>query len=234
MSDFLKALEAKSDQWNAADLVGVARTFTIVAVKINLAADQKVSVEFAESPDKVWRPCKGMGRVMAELWRTGEPQDLVGKRVSLFCDPDVTYGASTTGGIRISAMSDIAEVRRVNVKISRTKFKQYDIKPLVVQKPAPVAASGAQDAAAQDEARAAARRGTEPFRVWFKDNPAKRADVQAIMPQLKALCQTSDAAREADPFGLPPVDPIPAAPTDADIRAQIDADHQRDMTGGQA
>lgn len=243
MNDFLKALEAKSDQWNAVDLVGEDRTFTIVGVKVNLAAEQKVSVQFKESPDKVWRPCKGMGRVMAELWRTGDPQDFVGKQVTLFCDPEVTYGAGAVGGIRIRAMSHLGGPRSVNVKISRTKYKQYPIAPLAApqaQRPAAPPAPTAPDLNPSDAlyiAKREAAKGTDHFRAWFNSEEGKGCRASGAltpeaMTELRTIASGADAMRAMpDPLAdaeLPPV------PTDPEILAQInrDLDAQLAAEGG--
>ncbi len=55
-----------------------------------------------------------------------------------------------------------------------------------------------------DEARDAARKGTDAFTLWWKANPEKRDVAKTIVNDLKAMC--ADADREAakpqdDPFG---------------------------------
>jgi hypothetical protein len=51
-------------------------------------------------------------------------------------------------------------------------------------------------------ARDAARKGTDNFKAWWRDNPDKRASANTIISDLKSLCAIADdqAKSEADPF----------------------------------
>ena len=107
MVDVSATIVAKSDQVNADDLMGVGHTITIriTRAKINPGEDQPWSLHF-EGSDKVYRPSKGMRRIMAEAWGL-ESDNYVGQRLKLFRDPDVRFGKDPVGGIRIAAMTGI-------------------------------------------------------------------------------------------------------------------------------
>jgi hypothetical protein len=219
MNDFAATLEAKSDQINNVDLIDNPMTITITKVKVNLRDDQQVSISFAESADKVYRPCKGMRRVMAQLW-SADPARFIGRKLTIYRDPDVRFGKDILGGIRISAMSHIANPISVAVPVSKGKVKAYTIQPLSVADAAPPPELRAviNSEAAQSEAYAVANRGTDAFRAWFKANPDKRDAVKPIMDDLKEACAIADAGIAEDPFGLPPLGPTP---TEAEIAAAM-------------
>lgn len=128
MNDFAQTTLAKSDQINNADLIGNDITITITKVHVDLKSDQPVSISF-EGSDKVYRPCKGMRRVIQDLWKN-DPALYIGRSLTLYRDPDVRFGADTTGGTRIRAASHIDGVKKVTVPVSRGKVKTYAIEPL--------------------------------------------------------------------------------------------------------
>lgn len=187
--DYAKTLEAKSDQINAADLVGREMTLTIKGVSVNTREDQPVSVKVAEDA-RFFRPSKGMRRVMAALWGS-DPQAYVGKRITVYRDADVRFGADMVGGIRISHASGIDGERKVVIPVSRGKVKTYTIKPLPP-------AHAPQDGAGLAECEAAARQGAEAFRAWWGSDEGRkhRATAQANLDRLKALAAESDAAQD--------------------------------------
>ena len=110
--DITAALAPKSDQLDFADLEGSApQVFTITAVtenKSELAEKQQqpVNIRLAEFP-RVWRPSKGMLRVLADNW-TKDVSVWVGRKVELYGDPEVYVGKEKRGGTRISRLSHIS------------------------------------------------------------------------------------------------------------------------------
>ena len=157
MNDFAKSLEAKSDQINNTDLSGAPQTIKITRINVNMREDQPVSISF-EGSDKVYRPCKGMRRAMAEIWGA-DPGAFIGRSLTPYRDPDVRFGADTTGGTRISHATHIDGPKKVTVPVSRGKVKTYHIQPLTVAS-APTAPDNALALC-----EAAAGRGTDAFRV---------------------------------------------------------------------
>lgn len=227
MNSMLDTTTVKSDQINAADLLGGPITVTIDRVNIDLGQDQPVSMRLV-GMDKVYRPCKIMRRAMVEMWG-GDANAYIGRALTLYCDPNVRFGKDQPGGTRISHMSHIAGEKILSTMVSKGKFAPHRIKPLMPEaKPAQPPASVAADAFTQDEARAAARRGTEAFKAWWAANPDKRPDATLIKGELQQFCAAADkAASEADnPFGLPPI-----TPTQAEIDAAM-ADAARAASEG--
>lgn len=91
-------------------------------------------------------------------------------------------------------------------------------------------ANGQGDAQRQkevlDEARAVARRGSDAFRGWWRDNPKNRDIANTIIDSLKDLCADADKAAQKsddDPFGADDTGPTPEqiAAAEAAVRDEI-------------
>src|SRR5690606_24193532 len=125
--DISDTLAPTSDQLDAVDLLGGPRTFTIERVtKGNV--EQPVQVHLAEF-DRPWRPGKSMRRVLAACWGT-DASVYVGRRVTLYCDPNVMFGKDKVGGTRISHLSHIDGVKKVPLLVSRGKSAIWTVEPL--------------------------------------------------------------------------------------------------------
>jgi hypothetical protein len=126
--DITESLAPASDQLDAIDLATTGpQTFTVVEVtKGN--AEQPVQIKLAEFP-RVWRPSKGMRRVLAHCWGT-DASAWTGHRVRLFNDPDVMFGKERTGGVRVSHVSHIDGKQSVPMLVSRGKSSTYVVEPL--------------------------------------------------------------------------------------------------------
>lgn len=140
--DISAALAPKSDQLDAADLIGSPpQIFTITDVSENgaeLADQQPVNIRLAEFP-RVWRPSKGMLRVLADNW-TKEVGIWVGRQVELYGDPEVMFGKEKRGGTRISRLShiDAPKTTLVNPRGGRNAY--WTVKPLPTAAPQPTSA----------------------------------------------------------------------------------------------
>lgn len=132
--DLSNTITPKSDQLNADDLIGGAKTIKITNVKKIDSETQPVSIYFEGDNNKPYKPSKGMRRVLVQLWGDDGSQ-FIGKGLTLFRDEDVTYGGSEVGGIRISHASGITKPTRVIVTISKNKRRPITILPLVDKKP---------------------------------------------------------------------------------------------------
>lgn len=142
--DISDSLLAKSEQLNAVDIVA-PRTFTIEKVTKG-SADQPYDFHLVESPGHPYRPSKGMRRIIARGW--GVKSDVyTGRRLTLFCNPDVLWAGAAVGGIQISAMSDIKEAFTMPLAISKTKRVMFRVEPLP---DAPTEPSAEQVAASTD------------------------------------------------------------------------------------
>lgn len=137
--DLTKALAPKSDQLDYADLEGAApQVFTIADVSENgtdLADQQPVNIKLEEFP-RVWRPSKGMLRVLADNWGK-ETHVWIGRKVELYGDPEVYFGKEKRGGTRISRLSHISKrnTTLVNPRGGRGAF--WSVDPLLEAKPDP-------------------------------------------------------------------------------------------------
>jgi len=122
-----ETLAPNSDQLDAIDLVSGPKTFTITDVSKG-NAEQPVNVHLAEFP-RVWRPSKSMRRVLAACWGT-ESSVWVGRRVTLYCDPEVMFGKEKVGGTRISHLSHLDKPRSIPLLVSRGKSATFRVQPL--------------------------------------------------------------------------------------------------------
>lgn len=119
---------AKSDQINAADLIGTSRTITVREVRIKPGDDQPVSI-LIEGDNKAFRPCKGVRRLLVRVWGA-DANKYVGQSMTLFCDPTVTWAGKEEGGIRISHMTGLSSEITEHMRVNRAGTKPYKIKPL--------------------------------------------------------------------------------------------------------
>ena len=148
--DITATLEAKSNQLNTDDLIAGPKTITITSVKAG-NNEQPVAVHFDGDQGKPWFPCKSMRRVLVAAWGADASQ-YVGRRVTLFRDPSVTYGGIQVGGIRISHLSGLDGPLSIALTVTRQKRAPYKVAPLPAAAPAPTAAPPAEDLLAQADA----------------------------------------------------------------------------------
>lgn len=134
--DVSNAIVAKSDQVNAIDLVGRDVTVTIVDVKPG-PADQPVHIiTDAYGAGRPFKASKTALRDIVQAWGT-DSTVWVGRRLTLWNDPDVLWAGQAVGGIRIKAMSHIDKAFEAKHIITRGKSKKVMIQPLP-DAPAPV------------------------------------------------------------------------------------------------
>ena len=114
--DISATLAAKSDQLNADDLMGGPVTVTITAVSL-VVGDQPVSVAISGG-FQPWKPCKTMRRLLTQAWGA-DASVWIGRRITLYRDPAVTFGDGAVGGVRVSHLSDIEKGFTVNLTARR-------------------------------------------------------------------------------------------------------------------
>lgn len=135
--DITDSLAPASDQLDAIELAASGpRTFTVESVNKG-SIEQPVEVRLVGFP-RVWRPSKGMRRALAAGW-TVDASTWTGRRLTLYCDPDVMFGKDRTGGTRISHMSDLPGNKPLSVPllITRGKSATFTVQPLADEAPAP-------------------------------------------------------------------------------------------------
>lgn len=114
--------EPRSDQWNFDDFIGGPRTFTIAGVKAG-SAEQKYDIELVEGQGRSWRPPLTVLRLLIAAWGD-EAAQWTGRRVTLYGDESVRFGADSVGGIRISHMSDLPGGKTLTVKLTSTRGRK--------------------------------------------------------------------------------------------------------------
>lgn len=135
--DITKALAPKSDQIDAADLIGFPpQVFTITDVRENgseLADQQPVNIRLEET-SKFYRPSKGMLRVLADNWGK-DVKVWVGRKVELYGEPEVYFGKEKRGGTRISRLSHISKRNTTLVNPRGGKSAYWSVDPLPDARP---------------------------------------------------------------------------------------------------
>jgi len=198
--DLTQALAPKSDQLDFADLEGEApQVFTITDVSENrteLADQQPVNITLGEFP-RVWRPSKGMLRVLADNWGK-DVKVWIGRQVELYGDPEVYFGKEKRGGTRISRLSHIAKrsTTLVNPRGGRGAYWSVDPLPDVAPPPAEASLADRIEGAVAAYARASVTvpmleaRIARPRDEWDEQNVA---DLEALFARLKARETTKEA-----------------------------------------
>lgn len=206
MSDMTAVIVPKSDQWNFDDFLGgVTMTVTITAAKVSPGTEQPVQLSLSGTK-KFYRPGKSMSRVMVYCWGK-DSANYIGRSMTLYGDPSVTFGAMKVGGIRISHMSHITGKQIIPLTATKGKKALFTVQPLTVS------ASSDTDALNAD-ADAAATGGVASYQAFFTglSNAAKAA----LLPRHEALKAAAaavvakpseDAASEAQ-AGIPDDDEV--------------------------
>lgn len=132
MTDMAPTIVPKSDQLNADSLLAGPRTITIRDVKIAPGTEQPVAI-FSDGDDgKPYLPCKSMRRVMVTIWGA-DASAYIGRGMTLYRDPDVTWGGMNVGGIRISNMSHMDARTTIVLTATKKTRAPFTVHPLVVQ-----------------------------------------------------------------------------------------------------
>lgn len=124
----------KTDQLNAEDLLTGPITVTVEGVE-NGNKEQAVFVAIGEGRQP-FKPCKTVQKLLHFAWDTGgDPNQWVGKSLTLYHDPEVKNRGEVVGGIRVSHVSHIREP--MTCKLTETRGKRYPITvyPLPDSKP---------------------------------------------------------------------------------------------------
>ena len=200
MTDLTDTILAKSDQLTADDLLAGPRTIRITDVQADPGAEQPVTIHFDGDVGKPWRPSKSMRRVLVHCLGP-DGAAYVGRSVTLYRDPAVTFGGAQVGGIRISAMSHLERAITLALAESRKSRKPFTVQPLKIEPPDDKAAKAAADLVARLDAVADAASlfaladdaTVRKQRGWLKDKrPDLSNDVEAAF--LAADARTKEAA----------------------------------------
>lgn len=127
--DLTETIAPKSDQLNADDLMAGAVTVTISEVRRG-TPEQPVDVHLVEFPGRPYKPSKSMRRILVSAWGA-EASAYAGRRVTLYRNPEITFGKDKVGGIEISHLSHLEKPLTVALTATRGKRKSFTVKPLV-------------------------------------------------------------------------------------------------------
>lgn len=129
--DLTSSIVPKSDQLNADDLMAGPVTVTISDVRKG-SVEQPVDVILIEFPGRAYRPSKSMRRVMVLAWGA-EASTYAGHQLTLFRNPEITFGKDKVGGIEIAAMSHIDKPLTIALTATRGRRKDFTVTPLVAR-----------------------------------------------------------------------------------------------------
>jgi hypothetical protein len=132
MNDMSRVIAPKSDQLNSDDLIAGPITIQIRDVDIRPGTEQPVSIFFENDANKPWKPCKSMSRVLVSCWGP-DAKVYVGRAVTLYRDPEVTWGGMKVGGIRVSHVSHIDKAIALALTATKGRKAMATIKPLQQQ-----------------------------------------------------------------------------------------------------
>jgi hypothetical protein len=206
MIDMSSTIIPKSDQLNSDDLISGPVTIKITSVKKDEGSkEQPILIFFEGDNGKPWKPCKSMRKVLVEVWGK-DGLSYVGRRLTLYRDPTVTWGGLAIGGIRVSHMGDIDADRTFALTATKQSRKPYTVKRLIdtikgfvetIKSP-----PNPQTEDPMPLARAAASKGKAAFTAWWiGGGKPYRDQVKPNMAELTELAAKADA--------IPPDDDLP-------------------------
>ena len=170
--DLTEAAAPRSDQLNADDFISGPITVTITEVRI-VGGEQPVQIHTEETPDRPWKPSKGMLRVLMAAWGKDE-KVFASRRLTLFREPKVKWGGQQVGGIQIAAMSHIDKPLVTSLTTAKGKREAFTVQPLSDAAPEPTAE------------QVAAETDLAVLRGWHAvSGPGMRAQITARANELK-------------------------------------------------
>lgn len=121
-------IEKKTDQLNFEDFLGgITQTVTIAEVR---AGNREQQYDIAIEGDKrFWRPAVTVLKLLVEAWGD-DAEKWIGRRATLYGDPDVMFGGKKVGGIRVSHVSNINKPVTANLSVTRGKRDLFTVEPM--------------------------------------------------------------------------------------------------------
>ena len=126
--DITDTIAPRSDQLNADDLLVGPRTFTVEKVTAG-TPEQPVEIHLVGFPGRPFKPSKTVRRILVTAWGP-EASNYVGRRMTLYRDPEITFGKDKVGGIRVSHLSDIDKRIQLALTVTRGKRSPFTVDPL--------------------------------------------------------------------------------------------------------
>lgn len=193
--DVTKLIIAKTDQLNSDDLIAGDRTVKITRVEEG-NKEQPLKVFFEGDGGKPYKPGLSMMRVMVRIWGA-ESEDWIGHSMTLYNDPNVSFGGTKVGGIRISHMTGLNGEKSFPLTVAKARKSTYTVKPL--QKAAPAV----DPEEAFKSAKFAADRGTAAFKSWWVSDDGKKMRgwlSEEDTKKLQDACAAADKTDDDDTF----------------------------------
>ena len=128
MADIASTIAPKSDQLNADDLIAGPITITVAGVKVS-RDEQPVAIRYEGDNGKPYKPGLSMRRVLVLAWGDDSSR-YVGRRMTLYRDPEIAFGGEKVGGIRISHLSHIKHDMSFPLTVTRGKRKTFTVRVL--------------------------------------------------------------------------------------------------------
>ncbi len=128
-SDMRAVIIPKSDQLNADSLLSGPITITVSEVTIRPGTEQPCSIHYNGEEGRPYKPCKSMARALVACWGP-DAKNYIGRSMTLYCDPKVTWAGMAVGGIRISHMSHIERTETLLLTATKGSRKPFVVQPL--------------------------------------------------------------------------------------------------------
>lgn len=130
MNDIAPTLVGDSNQLSKSDLMDGPQTFTVARVDINLSDKKRpTAIHLAEAPGKPYKPNLGMRKLIAKGWGKSS-KAYIGRRLTLFHNPDVLWQGKREGGVEVCAMSDLEAPFTIQVAINAKQAKTVKVDSL--------------------------------------------------------------------------------------------------------
>lgn len=186
--DLTASIAPKSDQINADDLISGPRTFTVESVTEG-STEQPFNIHLVENPGRPYRPSKSMRRVLVMAWGKESDEWPTGGRITLYRDPEVTFGRDQVGGIKIRALSHINRPMTFALTEKRGSRKPHTVEPLTeaAAQPLPRALPTPEDIAAAFD-----RDVLQAMWRQFPDGHPARKAIEARVAELDASPTDND------------------------------------------
>lgn len=125
-----EACAPRSDQINAEDMLTGPTTITITDVKRG-STEQPVDIVTEEfGPGRPYKPSKTMRRILVAAWGVNTA-NYIGRRITIYRDPEVTFGREKVGGIKISHLSHIEKRLEIALTVTRGRRSVFAVDPLL-------------------------------------------------------------------------------------------------------
>lgn len=188
-----------SDRLCGDDLLAGPRTikFTDVRAIEGDRGKKQFSIRFEGDNGRPWIPCKTMARAMVLAWSITDEQQMVGRSVTVFRDPNVDFGKEKgIGGVRISHMSHLPKAATMKLTVAQGKKGAFVFEPLIAEVTTiPKARQTAEQWASEHKAAVQNAETLEALSDVIGSGARPMAKLQTEKPDLWSEVNTAYAAR---------------------------------------